>query len=159
VQALHETVWAVNPKDDHLDSLAGFVCQMANKMCAQAQLRCRLEIPDLPNDIPVDSPIRHHIIMAMKEAIHNVIKHGRASEIHIRMEKTSGGLIIQVSDNGCGFDPAATVHGNGLDNMERRMHSLHGSCSVTSQPGAGTRITFEFPFQILKPSMGGGQHS
>ena len=42
VQALHETVWAVNPKDDHLDSLASFVCQMANKMCAQAQLRCRL---------------------------------------------------------------------------------------------------------------------
>jgi len=78
VRALYETVWAVNPKNDHLDSLASFVCQMANQMCAQAQLRCRLEIPDLPAEIPVTSHIRHNVIMAVKEAIHNVIKHGRA---------------------------------------------------------------------------------
>src|SRR4051794_40950798 len=70
VRALYETVWAVNPKNDHLDSLASFVCQMANQMCAQAQLRCRLEVPDLPDDVPVASPIRHNVIMAIKEAIH-----------------------------------------------------------------------------------------
>lgn len=153
VEALHETVWAVNPKDDCLDSLASFVCQMANKMCAQAQLRCRLEIPDMSNDVPVDSPIRHHIIMAVKEAIHNVIKHGHASEIQIRMQEREGGLTIEVADNGCGFDPAAAVRGNGLDNMERRMRSLQGSCSVASRPGAGTKITFTFPFPGGKPSI------
>lgn len=151
VEALHETVWAVNPKDDHLDSLAGFVCQMANKMCAQAQLRCRLEIPDMSNDVPVDSVIRHHVIMAIKEAIHNVIKHGRASEIQIRMQETDGGLVIEVSDNGCGFDPATAVHGNGLDNMERRMHSLQGSCSVASGTGTGTKVTFKIPFPSVNP--------
>ncbi len=145
VQALYETVWAVNPKDDHLDSLASFVCQMANQMCVQARLRCRLEVPDLPTDVPVDSPIRHNVIMAVKESIHNVIKHGRASEIQISMRRTEKGLTILVSDNGCGFDPATKARGNGLDNMERRMRSLHGNCLVASQPGAGTRITFEIP--------------
>ena len=147
VQALHETVWAVNPKADHLDSLASFVCQMANQMCAQAQLRCRLEVPDLPTDVPVDSPIRHNVIMAVKEAIHNVIKHGHASEIRISIRRVNTALFIEVSDNGCGFDAAVSARGNGLDNMERRMRSLQGSCSVTSQPGAGTKITFEFPLQ------------
>jgi signal transduction histidine kinase len=147
VQALHETVWAVNPKDDHLDSLASFVCQMANQMCAQAQLRCRLEIPDLPTDVPVASPIRHNVIMAVKEAIHNVIKHGHATEIQISLRHLNNALTIQVSDNGCGFDPAVNARGNGLDNMERRMRSLLGSCAVVSQPGAGTKITFEFPLQ------------
>ena len=145
VQALHETVWAVNPKDDHLDSLASFVCQMANKMCAQAQLRCRLEIPDLPAEIPVASPIRHNLIMAVKEAIHNVIKHGRASEIQIRIQQSERGLTLEINDNGCGFDSAIAIHGNGLDNMERRMHSLQGSCSVVSKPGAGTKVTLELP--------------
>jgi signal transduction histidine kinase len=145
VRALYETVWAVNPKNDHLDSLAGFVCQMANQMCAQAQLRCRLEIPDLPDEVPVASPIRHNVIMAVKEAIHNVIKHARASEIQIGFRQEGNVLTLQVSDNGCGFDPAVTVRGNGLDNMERRMRSLQGSCSVASQPGAGTKVTFEFP--------------
>jgi hypothetical protein len=139
----------VNPKDDHLDSLAGFVCQMANQMCVQAQLRCRLEVPDLPTDVPVASPIRHNVIMAVKEAIHNIIKHGRASEIQISIRWANNFLNIQVSDNGCGFDPAVNVRGNGLDNMERRMRSLSGKCLVASQPGAGTKITFEFPLQTI----------
>jgi len=149
VQALYETVWAVNPKDDHLDSLASFICQMANKMCAQAQMRCRLEIPDLPDDVPVSSPIRHNVIMAVKEAIHNVIKHGHATEIQVSLQLVNNALSIQLGDNGCGFDPAVSARGNGLDNMERRMRSLQGTCSVVSQPGAGTRITFEFPLQTL----------
>ncbi len=145
VQALHETVWAVNPKDDHLDSLASFVCQMANQMCAQAQLRCRLEIPDLPTDVPVASPIRHNVIMAVKEAIHNVIKHGHASEIRISIRRVGTELILQITDNGCGFNPAVATHGNGLDNMERRMYSLQGRCSVVSKPGEGTQVTLELP--------------
>jgi signal transduction histidine kinase len=145
VRALYETVWAVNPKNDDLDSLSSFVCQLAEQMCSQAQLRCRLETPDLRTVIPVASTVRHNVIMAVKEAIHNVIKHGHASEIQIRMHEAKGAFTIQVSDNGCGFDPAATVRGNGLDNMERRLQSLRGTCSVESRPGAGTKVTLVFP--------------
>lgn len=145
VQALYETVWAVNPKNDHLDSLASYICQMATRMCAQAQLRCRLEIPDWPAEIPVTSPVRHNVIMAVKEAIHNVIKHGRASELQIGIRPTAGLLTLQITDNGAGFDPATAVRGNGLDNMERRLRSLRGSCSVVSQPGGGTTVTLAFP--------------
>jgi len=145
VQALYETVWAVNPKNDHLDSLASYVCQMANQLCAQAQLRCRLEIPDWPAEIPLPSLVRHHVILAVKEAIHNVIKHGHASEIQIGIRQAGKVLTLKVSDNGCGFDPAVTVRGNGLENMERRLRSLQGSCSVASQPGTGTLVTLEFP--------------
>ncbi|HWI59197.1 MAG TPA: histidine kinase, partial [Bacillota bacterium] len=92
VRALYETVWAVNPKNDDLDSLASYVCQLADQMCAQAQLRCRLEMPELPADIPVASTVRHNVIMAVKEALHNVIKHGHASEIQIRLQEVKGVL-------------------------------------------------------------------
>lgn len=148
VRALYETVWAVNPQNDHLDSLASFVCQMANQMCAQAQLRCRLEIPDLPAEVQVTSHIRHNVIMAVKEAIHNVIKHGRASEIQIAIQQVGDVLSLQVSDNGCGFDQAVIVRGNGLDNMQRRLRSLQGSCAVASRPGSGTKVTLEFPLPV-----------
>lgn len=148
VRALYETVWAVSPENDHLDSLASYICQMANQMCAQAQLRCRLEIPDLPEDVPVASPIRHNVVLAVKEAIHNVIKHARASEIQVSIRHADGSLTLQVADNGCGFDPSTNIRGNGLDNMERRLRSLQGSCSVESQAGAGTKVTFRFPLGI-----------
>ena len=145
MRALYETVWAVNPKNDDLDSLGSYVCQMAEQMCSSAQLRCRLEIPDLPAAITVASTVRHNVVMAVKEAIHNVIKHGRASEIHIRMAEAKGVLNIQVTDNGCGFDPATMVRGNGLDSMERRLQSLRGSWSVESRPGAGAKVIMSFP--------------
>lgn len=148
VAALYETVWSVSPENDHLDSVASYVCQMANQMCAQAQLRCRLEIPDLPDDVPVASPIRHNVIMAVKEAIHNAIKHARASEIQIGIRQEQQLLSIQVSDNGCGFDPATVGRGNGLDNMDRRLRSIGGRCAVESQPGAGTKVTLEFPLPV-----------
>src|ERR1035441_6654717 len=148
VQALHETVWAVSPQNDHLDALASYICQMTNQMCAQAQLRCRLDVPDFSAEAWVTSQIRHHIIMAVKEAIHNVIKHARASEIQICVRQAGRVLTIQVSDNGCGFAAALNARGNGLDNIERRLHSLGGSSSVESRPGAGTKVTLEFPLPV-----------
>jgi hypothetical protein len=50
----------------------------------RGRLKCRFEIPDMPPAISSrDRTVRHNVIMAVKEAIHNVIKHARASEIQI----------------------------------------------------------------------------
>jgi len=145
VAALYETVWAVSPENDHLDSLVSYVCQVANQMCGVANLKCRFEMPETPPKMFLAGPIRHNVIMAVKEAIHNVIKHGHASEIQISIRHANGVVNIEVSDNGCGFDPAVNPRGNGLDNMARRFRSLRGHCLVESRPGAGTKVTFEFP--------------
>ncbi|MEI9960489.1 MAG: ATP-binding protein [Limisphaerales bacterium] len=148
VAALYETVWAVSPENDHLDSLVSYVCQLTNQMCAVANLKCRFEIPDMPPAIFLASNVRHNLVMTIKEAIHNVIKHGHASEIQISIQHTNGVLSIQVSDNGCGFEAGSIVHGNGLDNMERRLRSMGGRCSVKSQPGAGTKVNIELPLPV-----------
>jgi signal transduction histidine kinase len=148
VAALYETVWAVSPENDHLDSLVSYICQVADQMCAVAGIKCRFAIQDMPPAIFIPGPVRHNVIMAVKEAIHNVITHGRASEIQIGIRKEQEILSIQVSDNGCGFDPGTSGRGNGLANMERRLRSIGGRCVVVSQPGAGTKVTFEFPLPI-----------
>lgn len=149
VAALYETVWAVSPENDHLDSLISYVCQVADQMCAAAHLKCRFEMPDMPPATFLPSNIRHNLIMTIKEAIHNVIKHAHASEIQIRIQLADGVLIVQVSDNGCGFEVGSVVRGNGLDNMERRLRSMGGRCSVESQPGAETRVNIELPLPGL----------
>lgn len=143
VSALYETVWAVNPENDHLDELGAYVCQMANQMCTQAGLKCRLSVPDLPHDIPLGSKHRHDLILTVKEAIHNAIRHSGAGEIQIQMTFENGILQLTVSDNGSGFDPGLQSGGNGLANMKRRMESCQGSCAVVSHPGGGTRVQLE----------------
>jgi signal transduction histidine kinase len=147
VGALYETVWAVSPENDHLDSLATYVCQVANQICSQAGLKCRLEIPDLPHDIPLTSSTRHNLVMTIKEAIHNTVKHAQATEIQIRIRLDDRLLTIDINDDGKGFDCSIKLRGNGLSNMARRMEAVGGRWSQRSQPGAGTQIHLEWPLE------------
>ena len=143
VGSLYETVWAISPENDHLDSLATYICQMANQMCAQAGLKCRLSIPDLPHEVPVSSSVRHNLAMTVKEAIHNTIKHAEATEVQVSVQYENELLAIEVKDNGKGFDTATKRHGNGLANMERRMTAMGGRWTQVSKPGEGTRVRLE----------------
>lgn len=140
VAALYETVWAVNPENDNLDALGDYLCQMTNHLCENAQLPCRWSISELPGDLQVSSQLRHNITMAVKEAVHNVIKHSRASEISLRAEFERDVLLISVEDNGCGFNINQTPTGSGLTNMSRRMSDIGGKCVIESRPGGGTQV-------------------
>jgi signal transduction histidine kinase len=151
VEALYETVWAVSPENDHLDSLVTYICKVANQMCIQAGLKCRLQIPDLPGDTPVTSGIRHNLVMIMKEAIHNVIKHAEATEVNISIGLEAQLFTIEVADDGKGFDATAKPRGNGLANMKQRLAAVGGRCLQHSEIGVGTRIRLE----LTLPEMSG----
>ncbi len=140
VCALYQTVWAVNPENDNLDALGNYICQMVNQLCERVRFRCRFHLPDLPREIEISSQIRHNISMVVKEAVHNVIKHAKASEVKINVEFTGHLLTISVQDDGCGFQPPGNITGNGLENMKRRMADIGGSCFIESNPGQGTKI-------------------
>lgn len=140
VFALYETVWAVNPENDNLDALGNYLCQMINRLCEQAQLPCRLRLADLPREIQVSSQTRHNIMMAVKEAVHNVIKHARATEVILSVAFEAGALTISVQDNGRGFAPAKDRVGNGLINMKRRLADLGGTCDIHAHAPTGTNV-------------------
>ena len=104
VAALYETVWAVNPENDNLEALGNYLCQMVKQLCEQTSLRCRFHVQGLPHEVQVSSQTRHNITMAVKEAVHNVIKHAGATEVTIRMVFTDGLLDVFVHDDGAGFE-------------------------------------------------------
>jgi len=149
VSALYETVWAVNPENDNLDALGNYLCQMVNQLCEQGQLRCRLHVRELPTEIKISSQTRHNISMAVKEAVHNIIKHARASEVTVRIDLNESVLTVSVQDDGCGFQPGRNPSGNGLPNMRRRLENIGGSCSIETEPGHGTTVLMRL---ALKPS-------
>ncbi len=140
VSALYETVWAVNPENDNLDALGNYICQVTNKLCEQADLPCRFEISDLPSDVQVSSQTRHNIVMAVKEAVHNIIKYAKASEVALSVAFDGRRLAIVIKDDGAGFDVGATPSGNGLNNMRRRLAAIGGSCDIQSVVGTGTTV-------------------
>jgi signal transduction histidine kinase len=150
VSALYETVWAVNPENDNLEALGNFLCQMGNQLCTPANLPCRLEVPDLPSSVPLTSQVRHNLIMAAKEALHNVIKHAHATEVRIRIVFDASELSISIQDDGRGFDPTTTAHGNGLDNLKRRLETIGGTFALKSHPGKGTTVVLRLRVSDLR---------
>jgi signal transduction histidine kinase len=169
VTALDEIVWAVNPKNDTVASLASYLCQFAERFLRPARLRLRLKVArDLPN-FPLNAEERHNLFLAVKEALHNVVQHSRATEVQLAIDVEAGVLTVRVGDNGCGFHPAASPiasregarpgdHGparesnsrseaDGLGNMRRRLEQIGGGYELASCDGQGTTATFRFPLR------------
>lgn len=143
VSALYETVWAVNPENDNLEALGNFLCQSINQLCEQAQLPCRFQVSDLPRDFQVSSQTRHNIVMAVKEAVHNIIKHARATEISLHVAFERGDLTISIQDDGCGIRADGNSPGHGLNNMKQRLENLGGHCSIESHTAGGTIVKMQ----------------
>ena len=94
---------------------------------------------------------RHELRLAVKEALHNILTHARATRVEVQCTMDGGTFVVRVADNGCGSDPQTVAaapsggQGHGLENMRRRLAELGGSCHLESRPGDGTRITFRLP--------------
>lgn len=85
-----------------------------------------------------------------QEALQNVQKHAQAGTAVIRLSTTPAGVVLQVSDDGVGFDPAALratsgPTGHGLPGLRERARLLGGTLDVRSAPGSGTTLTLTVP--------------
>jgi signal transduction histidine kinase len=146
VDNMREVVWAMNSEHDNVESLTSFLGQYTEQYLAAAGLRCRLELPVQAPAQTVSSHMRHQLYLALKEALHNVVRHARASEVRLRLEQEEHELRLAVEDDGCGLPPEGTrIAGHGLDNMGKRVRDLGGEFSATSSNGAGTCIEIKLP--------------
>ena len=145
VGTLDEIVWAVNPRHDTLASLIEYLAAFAGDFLTPAGIALRLDVPALPPKIPLDTEYRHSLYLAVREALHNALKHSSASEVSLKMQLTAGGLRIAIEDNGCGFDRAANTRGDGLQNLHARMDALGGNCDILSARGTGTSVQLRLP--------------
>ena len=151
VRAMDAIVWAVNPRNDSLDHFANYVSQFAEEFLRPTTIRCRLDIPaDLPEH-PITTEARHHLFLAVKEALNNVVRHSGASEVWLRLSMTNGELNLSIEDNGCGIQASTGVEHDGLGNIRRRIEQLGGRFELKSS-GEGTTIALRWPL----PSGKGG---
>ena len=151
VRAMDAIVWAVNPRNDSLDHFANYVSQFAEEFFRPTSIRCRLDVPaDLPEQ-PLSTEARHHLFLAVKEALNNVVRHSGASEVWLRLGMANGELQITVADNGRGIVPPAAngARHDGLDNIRQRVEGLGGRFELRSRPSSGTSLLLHLP---LAPS-------
>lgn len=143
-----ETVWAVNPKNDSPDHLATYLCHYAREFLETADVRCRLDVAVNLPEVELTTEARHNVFLTVKEALNNAVRHARATEVSLRLAVADNVMVIEVADNGCGFNPGAVGEaGNGLRNMAARMQEIGGRFEVRSTPGSGAVIHLRLPLR------------
>ena len=98
--------------------------------------------------LPLSERVEAQLFAIGREALANAQKHAKASAVHVRVEAQQGRVVLEVRDNGLGFDPAAGHPGHfGLDSMHSRAAEVGGWLTVTSAPEAGTAVRVGVPAQ------------
>ncbi|MGA2246073.1 MAG: two-component regulator propeller domain-containing protein [Verrucomicrobiota bacterium] len=153
LHSLDEIVWAVNPQNDTLENAASYLAQYAQDYFQMTGVECELELPAQLPPHPLSSQSRHHLFLAVREALANILKHSGATRATIAMACQNAVFEVVVTDNGRGFDgPAGPAAGatagdshDGVRNMRQRIADVGGRCSIESAPGRGTSVRFSLP--------------
>jgi signal transduction histidine kinase len=141
VMALDEIVWAVNPRNDSVNSLGGYLCRHAQSFLEPTSIRCRLEMQEAEPDQPLNSEQRHNLFLAFEEILANIVKHSGANEVHIKISFAGKNrLCICIEDDGRGLPPVVAEGADGLNNLRQRMAQIGGQCEIVNRPSGGVAV-------------------
>ena len=142
VMALDEIVWAVNPHNDSVNSLGGYIGRYAQSFLELTSIRCRLEIEEAEPDHPLNSEQRHNLFLACEEALTNIAKYSKATEARVKISLDDKKLLlICIEDNGRGLPEIVGEDSNGLINLRQRMAQIGGGCDIVNRPAGGVSIS------------------
>ena len=128
---------------------AAAVRQLADQCNGQGELSVRVDVPDQT----INQAVSHHLFCIAQESLTNALKHAGAKNVTIKQNVDAENLILNIKDDGCGFDVTNPAEGNGIMSMKYRAESLGGSFCIISQPGHGTEISIVVPFRQTEASL------
>jgi signal transduction histidine kinase len=151
VQSLRRIMATLRPPVLEERGLVSALCDYVEVVRQQAGISCTLAAR-LPDRLPED----HEIVLyrVAQEALTNVARHARASSARVELTETAETVVLEVHDDGVGFDPAAEQQQGGLDHfglagMRERVELAGGTWTVWSRPGAGTVLTASLPKALV----------
>lgn len=100
---------------------------------------------------PMDSyPSDEELLLLLTEALSNALRHADAAKITVDVAQQDEDIVVRITDDGVGFDPAEIEAGMGLANMRARALGLDGTLELRSGPGEGTTVVARIPIRSLQ---------
>lgn len=145
-QALREMrllVYELRPPALETEGLLGALHQRLNAVESRTGIQSRLIAEEL---VDLSPEIEENLFLVAQEALNNTLRHAAAARIAVRLFCEGRNAIIEISDDGVGFDPQELPTGGmGLENMQARAVSMGGRLTVASVPGEGTCVRIAVP--------------
>jgi signal transduction histidine kinase len=129
-----------------LDGLAESLRRYAELAGRAHGIEVRLAAADVPE---LDRRAQAAAFRVAQEALHNALRHSSANEVVLTLSRRRSRVVLEVADNGTGFDPGLAAPGLGLASMRERAAAVGGTLRVTSAPGAGARVRMTMPIAAM----------
>jgi len=147
IEDSRRAVWNLREKRSAPGGIGAHLADIARQIAGQAGIPITCEATGAP--VEVDQEREHHLLLVVREALSNAVRHGHPGTIRVELGSDPRTLRIAIVDDGKGFDPAALGPGAvghyGIVGMRERIEYLDGSLEVESSPGHGTRISITVP--------------
>lgn len=124
--------------------LAATIEDYVKRFRLQAGVECNLALPE--EELPLDANQSATLFRILQESLNNIAKHAQASRVRITLARRDKTLLLEVEDNGAGFD--TSVHNErsfGLIGIRERAMMMGGKARISSTPGKGTRVSVTLP--------------
>jgi len=147
INEAREAVWDLRHADGRAASIGPILSDMAQQV--SKEFGVAVDYRDSGRPFDLEQSTAHELLMVIREALHNAIRHGQPARVYVNIDFGKNQLRVRVRDDGRGFDPAQTsVSGNGhygLVGMRERVKRIGGTLSLNSRPGEGTVLTIDIP--------------
>ena len=140
IQTMRGMVWTINPSNDNASDFFEKVRAFIQEMVSAKLIKIIFD-RQLPDNQALRIETQRNLFLIFKEAINNINKYSEATEIKIVIRKQENWLMVQIADNGKGFEIDEDNDGNGLKNMRNRATQLGGNFEIKSDDGTRIRIS------------------
>ncbi len=142
IRDIRSYILDLRPRQLHGESLIDGLGRLVTEFRQNTKLETNLSGPK--SEFIADLSATHAMALfhICQEALANIAKHANASKVSIDLWNTSERVLLEISDDGTGFDldKASKTVGHGLANMQTRVQNVGGDLEITSAPGEGTTI-------------------
>ncbi len=145
MENMSDLVWSINVGNSDLGTLMIRMREFAVEPLEAKNIDLHLECQESLLGLELHKESMHDFYLFFKEAINNAAKYSHATKIWVSITQKHNQFILQIKDNGLGFDPDQVKRGNGLKNMQERALRLNGKFNLKVKKNGGTTVTLTFP--------------
>lgn len=140
---IRDIIWVLDDSKDRVEHLLTRISNFATPLCEANDIRFIQDISDEVRAAKLGQEERRNLYMMLKEVVNNAIKYAGGQSINIRVALAKGKPVLELYDDGKGFDISNIKEGNGLKNLQRRAAEIHYRLTIDTAQGNGTRIVLE----------------
>jgi len=146
-QAMDDIIWSVNSHNDSLHETMARMRRYAAELFDNSETNCHLQLDENTGNKKFSMEQRRDVYLIYKEALNNIHKHANAKNVWIDVSQNQNHLLMQIKDDGKGFNIDHVTHRNGLKNLRSRTKKWNGKIQIHSEENKGTAIEVKIPLR------------